>query len=285
MIRRGSETILFDCGEGSQQQMMRASGNTNFRVKAIFITHWHADHFLGILGLLQTLSFYGRTEDLIIYGPLGIHEYVEYIRILSGKLRFLIRGREMSDGRTENFSGYSVTAFKTHHRIIGIGYTLIEEKRPGKFDREAAIALGVPIGPLFSCLQAGEPVNVKHEDEEITIFPQQVMGEMRTGRKIVYTGDTRPMYNSAPESLTGADLLIHDATYIDKDKVRAEEFFHSTASEAGKVGRFLKAKRLALVHISSRYTQTADHVREAESEYEGEILAPYDLDYLEIPYS
>lgn len=285
MIKRGSETILFDCGEGSQQQMMRASGNTNFRVKAIFITHWHADHFLGILGLLQTLSFYGRTDDLTIYGPQGIHEYIGNIRALSGKLKFSLEGTEMRDGSTEVFSGYTITAFKTRHRITGIGYALTEEDRHGKFNREAAIALGVPIGPLFSRLQTGESVRVNKEGEEITIYPEQVIGEKRAGRKLVYTGDTRPMYNSAPQFLSGADLLIHDATYIDKDNDRAEEFFHATASDAGKAGRVLYAKRLALVHISSRYTHTIDHVREAKNEFDGEIIAPYDLDYLDIPYS
>lgn len=283
MIRRGSDTILFDCGEGAQQQMMRAK--TGFTVNAIFITHWHADHYLGIFGLVETMSFNGRTEPLTIYGPKGVEGFVDIIKTLTQKIPFTLTGVEVSDGDVTIFDGYSVAAFKTYHGMESVGYILEEDMRPGKFDREAAIALGVKPGPLFGKLQRGNSVEIEKDGEKITITPKQVMGDMRYGRKIIYTGDTRPVKNKN-EILSGADLLIHEATFDEEEGLeRAKEVWHSTAKEAGEIASVLKPKILALVHMSSRYTSTANHLRDAREVFDGEIIAPSDLTTVEISYS
>jgi ribonuclease Z len=283
MVRRGSDTLLFDCGEGAQQQMMRA--RTGFTVDAVFVTHWHADHFLGIAGLVQTLSFTGRTDPLPVYGPAWVHEAVSAIRSLSRfSLRFSISSVQMSHGSEIRFSGYTVQAFATDHGMESFGYILVEDERPGRFNRDQAVALGIPPGPLFGRLQRGETVCVAQDGESVHVSPDQVMGPPRPGRKIVYTGDTRPVTSRIRETAQNPDLLIHDATYDDADKERAAEVFHATAREAGEVAAALHARTLALVHISSRYTSAAGHVRDAERVFSGTVLAPSDLDLVEIPF-
>ena len=192
MIRRGTDTLLFDCGEGAQQQMMRA--RCGFTVDAIFVTHWHADHFLGIFGLVQTMSFNGRTGPLSIYGPVWVHEFVETIKKISRfNLKFTLDSVELSDGSWVRFDGYTVTGFSVSHGMPALGYVLEEDPRPGRFDRERAIELGVPPGPLFGRLQRGETIRVTKDGQEREVQPSDVMGAPRPGRKIVYTGDTRPV--------------------------------------------------------------------------------------------
>lgn len=283
MVRRGSDTLLFDCGEGAQQQMMRA--RTGFLVDAIFITHWHADHFLGVLGLVQTMSFNGRTEPLVIYGPEGVYEFVEHTRQL-GKTRlgFDLQPVRLAPGSTVRFDGYQVEAFATCPGMPSLGYVLREDGRPGRFNREKAIALGVPPGPLFGCLQRGETVTVEHEGKEVTVTPDQIMGQARLGRTVIYSGDTRPLHHGPLGGLEDADLLIHDATFDDSERERASEVFHSSAGEAGEAAAALGAHTLALVHISSRYTSTANHIQDARKKFEGEVIAPPDLTMVEIPF-
>ena len=283
MIRRGSDTILFDCGEGAQQQMMRA--RTGFTVDAIFITHWHADHFLGIIGLVQTLSFNGRKEPLIIYGPEWVHEFVTELRHLCRfNVKFPVQSEELAHGVSIMFEGYQVRAFATDHGMASLGYALVEEPRPGRFDREQAIALGIPPGPLFGRLQRGEPVSIVKDGVTVEITPEQVMGPPRPGRAVVYTGDTRPVIKDLISVVDHADLLIHDATYDDAAVERAREVFHSTSGEAGDVAGRLTADTLALVHISSRYTSTASHIRDAAKRFCGKVIVPDDLDMFEIPF-
>ncbi|KUG20084.1 ribonuclease z [hydrocarbon metagenome] len=287
MVRRGSDAILFDCGEGAQQQMMRA--RTGFSVDAIFITHWHADHFLGVFGLIETLSFTGRTEPLPIYGPDGVSEFVEIVHTIHRHaIRFPLCPVELDHTAVVTFEGYCVKAFATRHTAASLGYVLVEEPRPGRFNRERAIELGVPPGPLFGKLQRGESVSVVQDGVSREVFPDDVLGAPRPGRKIVYTGDTRPLH--APpdpglfEMIRDADLLIHDGTFDDQEQQRAREVFHSTAGEAGEAARHFNAGRLALTHISSRYTSTANHIRDAKKRYEGIVIAPADLTMLEIQY-
>jgi ribonuclease Z len=283
MVRRGSDTLLFDCGEGAQQQMMRA--RTGFTVDAVFVTHWHADHFLGIAGLVQTLSFTGRKSPLPIYGPSWVHEAVSAIRSLSRfSLRFPLSSVQMGHGSEIRFPGYTVFAFATDHGMESVGYILVEDERPGRFNREQAVALGVPPGPLFGRLQRGETVCVARNGENVHVMPDQVMGPPRPGRSIVYTGDTRPVHTKIRDMVQNPDLLIHDATYDDQERERAAEVFHATASEAGEAARILGARTLALVHISSRYTTVAGHVRDAGKAFAGTVIVPSDLDLLEIPY-
>ncbi|HJJ59075.1 MAG TPA: ribonuclease Z [Methanocorpusculum sp.] len=282
LIRRGSDTLLFDCGEGAQQQMMRLK--TGFIVNAAFITHWHADHYLGLFGLIETMSFSGRTEPMTIYGPAGIDKYVDVIRTLTPKIPFVLEAVEVSPRDVIRFDGYSVCVFKTYHGMDSVGYVLEEDMRPGRFNREGAIALGVKPGPLFGKLQRGIPVEIEQGGEKVTILPEQVMGGRRPGRKIVYTGDTRPL-REPDEMLMQADLLIHEATFDEEmGSSHAKEVWHSTAKEAGGVASLLSPKQLALVHISSRYTTASGHVREAKEVFEGEVFAPNDLTTVEIPF-
>jgi ribonuclease Z len=283
MIRRGSDTLLFDCGEGAQQQMMRA--RTGFVVDAVFITHWHADHFLGLAGLVQTMSFTGRKEALTVYGPPWVDEFVDDLRHLGRfNLKYPLNAGEMSPGSSVQFNGYTVTAFGVDHGMAGLGYVLAEDQRLGRFDREKAVSLGVPPGPLFGRLQRGEEVTVERAGRPAIVVPGDVMGPGRPGRKVVYTGDTRPIPEQLSALGTGADLLIHDATYDDEDLDRAREVYHSTAGEAGDVASHLQARTLALVHISSRYTGTATHIRDATKRFGGTVIAPADLDMIDVPF-
>lgn len=283
LIRRGSDTILFDCGEGSQQQMMRA--RTGFTVDAVFITHWHADHYLGLPGLVQTMSFMGRKEPLMLYGPKWIDEFTENLEGISKtRLGFKIIPNEIRENSVIPFDGYTVRAFSSKHAMPCLGYILAEDERPGRFDREKAISLGIRPGPLFGKLQRGDSIKIERDGKEIVIHPSDVMGPPRPGRKIVYTGDTRPDCDDWIKYGEGADLLIHDSTYDDSEKERAIEVFHSTAGEAGEIGSKINAQRLALVHISSRYTNMTNHIRDAGKQYRSEIIAPEDLDMIEIPF-
>ncbi|MCQ1537567.1 ribonuclease Z [Methanocalculus taiwanensis] len=281
MVRRGSDTLLFDCGEGAQQQMMRV--RTGFTVDAIFISHWHADHYLGIFGLLETMGFNGRRDPIRLYGPRRIYEMVSIIRQLNPGISFPIEAAELRDGEAILFDGYRVIPFATRHGCESYGFILEEDQRPGRFDREEAISLGVPPGPFFGRLQRGDSISILVDGEEMTITPDQVMGPARPGRKLVYTGDTRPL-RIWPDAAYRADLLIHDATFDDAESARADEVFHSTAGMAGLAARDTGAERLALVHISSRYTQTATHIQDAKRHYQGEILFPNDCTMIEIPF-
>lgn len=283
MIRHGSDTLLFDCGEGAQQQMMRA--RCGFTINAIFITHWHADHFLGVFGLVQTMSFNGRTEPLTIYGPEWVHEFVKTLRLVARfNLKFPMESVELSHGSWVRFDGYTVHAFGVNHGIPALGFVLEEDPRPGRFNREQAIVLGVPPGPLFGRLQRGESVTVGSGNDLVEVHPDQVMGKSRPGRKIVYTGDTRAIPPAVMDAAHDADLLIHDSTYDETEAARAAEFYHATAAQAGEAASALSARALVLVHISSRYTDANAHISDARKKYSGTIIAPNDLDMLEVTF-
>ena len=266
--------------------MMRAK--CGLSVNSIFISHWHADHFLGIIGLLQTMSFQGRTEDITIYGPEGVFEIVEDMRQIcrnTSKFRFQIERIRVEPGDVISLSGFTITALPTDHGVIGVGYLFQENERPGRFDRERAIELGVEPGPLFGKLQRGQEVTVQNGDETITVSPDQVLGAPRRGRSILYTGDTRPVYQKlrpyVPEVL---DLMIHDATFDASEADRAREFHHSTAFDAGIAGSALNALSLALFHVSPRYTNIDSHIRDANQVYHGEVFVPPDLSTREIAF-
>nr|WP_320161167.1 ribonuclease Z [uncultured Methanoregula sp.] len=283
MIRRGSDTLLFDCGEGAQQQMMRS--RCGFTINAIFVTHWHADHFLGIFGLVQTMSFNGRTEPLTIYGPEWVHDFVATLRhVARFNLKFPMESVELGHGSWVRFDGYTVSAFSVNHGLPALGFVLEEDPRPGRFDRERAIELGVPPGPLFGKLQRGEAVKIGTGDSAIEIRPDQILGQPRPGRKIVYTGDTRSVHHGIMDIAHDADLLIHDATYDESEAARASEFYHATAAQAGEAATALNARTLVLIHTSSRYTDIQAHVSDARKKYAGPIVVPNDLDMIEVPF-
>lgn len=283
LVRRGSDTLLFDCGEGAQQQMMRA--RCGFTVDAIFVTHWHADHFLGIFGLVQTMSFNGRTDPLTIYGPEWVHEFVTILKSVARfNLKFSLEAVELAQGSWVRFNGYTVTAFSVSHGIPALGYILEEDTRPGRFSREQAIALGVPPGPLFGRLQRGETIRIGTGDESREVQPDQVMGPGRPGRKIVYTGDTRAIHSRLMGSAMDADLLVHDATYDEAEADHGADFFHATARQAGEAASALHARKLVLIHTSSRYTDALAHINDAKSAFTGPVVAPSDLDMIEVPF-
>ena len=248
-VRRESELFLFDCGEGTQQQMMRAK--TGMKITAIFITHFHADHVLGIPGLLQTLSLQGRTEPLEIYGPKGVRRFLYHLLSLGyASKNFDVKAIELQHGDVIRRQNYEIRAFKTEHNIRSIGYVLEEAMRPGKFNRERAIELGLKPGPLFSKLQHGESVFVNGRE----IRPEDVLGPPRPGRKIVYTGDTRPC-ESVIQAAENADILIHDGSLSENEKELAIEYMHSTVTEAAEVAAQANVRKLILTHISARYDE------------------------------
>jgi len=257
-VRRESELFLFDCGEGTQQQMMRAK--TGMKITAIFITHFHADHVLGIPGLLQTLSLQGRTEPLEIYGPKGVKRFLYHLLSLGyASKNFDVRAIELQHGDVIRRQNYEIRAFKTEHNIRSIGYVLEEAMRPGKFNRERAIELGLKPGPLFSKLQHGESVFVNGRE----IRPEDVLGPPRPGRKIVYTGDTRPC-ESVIQAAENADILIHDGSLSENEKELAIEYMHSTVTEAAEVAAKANVRKLILTHISARYD--AEDAKKLEEE-------------------
>lgn len=271
--------MLFDCGEGTQQQMMRAK--TGMKLTSIFITHFHADHFLGIPGLIQTMSFNGRTEPLDIYGPRWTKQLVRLLIELGYyKLGFQIVPHELEGGDVIDRGDYIVRAVATDHGVPSLGYVLEEKKRTGRFNRERAIELGIPVGPLFSKLQKGEPVTINGR----VIMPSDVVGAGRPGRKLVYSGDTRPCESLAKES-EGADLLIHDGTLADELHDWALETKHTTAGEAAQLARKARVKQLVLTHISSRYSESTEMLlRDAKNIFENVKIANEFME-IEIPLS
>jgi ribonuclease Z len=259
-VKRENELIIFDCGEGVQRQMIRARMGFHKKTK-IFITHMHGDHVLGLPGVMQTMSLLNREKELEVYGPVGIEAFVEAMeRTVQFALTFPITVNEICEGIACEEKEYRVQAVCADHVISALAYAFIERPRPGRFNEERAINLGVPKGPLWSKLQHGG--NVKLSNGKI-IRPDDVLGKQRSGRKLVYTGDTRPS-RALLELSKDADLLIHEATLGDELKERAFEDGHSTPSQAAKIAKSARAKRLVLTHLSARYTTTDSLLKQAK---------------------
>ena len=277
-LQREGKFYLFDCGEGTQRQMMRFG--TGFSLDAVFITHLHADHFLGLIGLTRTLSLQGRTEPLPVYGPPRSEPILsQAIHLGLDRLAFPVKIHELRPGEGVRGDGYGVQAYENRHGTSSVGYVLREGPRPGRFDVERARTLGVPEGPLFGRLHRGEVVEV----EGRTIAPEEVVGPPRSGRSVVYTGDTRPC-RGTKEVAADADLLIHDATFGDDERDRAAETYHTTARQAGELARTVGARRLVLTHLSARYAQNASPLeRQARAAFPGARVA-YDGLSVEIPF-
>ncbi len=280
-VRREGERLLFDCGEGTQRQMMRYG--TGFDVSHLFVSHLHGDHVLGIPGLLQTLEFNDRSDPVAIHVPNGRRRAMR--NLLDGtatRPSFPLRIREVGGGDVAYRSGeFEIRAFETQHRTKSVGYALVEDDRKGRFDRERAEELGVPPGPLFSRLHEGEDVEL---DDGTAVRSEQVVGDPRPGRRFVYTGDTRPV-DATVEAAEGADLLVHDATFTDDEAGRAGATGHSTAHESAEVASRADAKRLALTHVSSRYAgYVAPLAEEAREVFDGEAFVPDDGDEVEVPF-
>ncbi len=281
LINREGDRLLFDAGEGTQRQMMRYG--TGFTVSAIFLTHLHGDHVLGLPGLLQTWSFQDRERPVDIHTPAGTADRLsEFLFSLEERPGYPVRIHEVEPGATaRRWDDYEVRAFRTDHRTRAVGYALVEEDRKGRFDRARAEELGIPVGPKFSTLHDGDPVELA---DGTVIIPEQVVGDPRPGRRVVYTGDTLPTKTTVAAAAS-ADLLIHDATFTSEHRKRARETAHATAREAGRIAADADAKRLALTHISSRYTgRPSEHETEAAEVYDGTIILAQDGRVVEVPY-
>lgn len=280
LLRRDGDRFLFDVGEGTQRQMMRFS--TGFDISTIFLTHLHGDHVLGLPGLLQTLDFNERTASLDIYTPAGTTGAVEHLLEATGATpdyRVQVRAAPPGAAIIEH-DEYTVHSFETDHRTRSVGYALVEAERKGRFDRERAEELGVPVGPQFQELHEGSSVEL--EDGTI-VQPEEVVGEPRPGRRVVYTGDTRPT-DSVIAAASDADLLIHDAMFAHDMHDRAQQTGHSTVQQAVDVAHRAGVKRLALTHLSSRYANNIAQLEGAAETFENDAVIPDDGDSLTIPY-
>ena len=279
LIQRKGEQIMFDCGEGVQRQMIKAKAGFHRKTK-VFITHMHGDHVLGLPGLLQTMALLDRERKLDVYGPPGIKRFLEDIReTVQFVLTFPVEIHEIHEaGVVCEEQEYAVQAVWANHVIPSLAYALVEKPRPGKFHPEKAKVLGVPEGPLWSKLQHGH--KAKLQDGRV-VKPEDVTGPLRTGRKIVYSGDTRP-FKGFVKFAAGADLLIHDATLDDELAERAEEDGHSTPDQAAKHAKKAKVKQLILTHISARYDDTSILLEQAQKIFKNTQVAE-DFMKIEIP--
>lgn len=271
LIRRGGEQILLDCGEGTQRQLIRSVGLPD--VDSVFLTHYHADHWLGLPGMLKSFALRERTKPLSVYGPRGLDELMERMRFVYGRLPYELKVIELEPMEVVAGAGYVIAAVPVRHKGQAYGYVLVEDARPGQFDPELARSLGVTPGPEFGRLQRGQTVN--------GVAPEQVMGPARPGRKIVVSGDTAPC-----EALTiaahKADLLVHESTFAEEEADRALETSHSTARQAATVAREADVRLLALTHMSSRYP--GGQLRHEAREVFAATEAPRDGDTIEIPF-
>jgi len=279
-VRRKTELLLFDCGEGTQRQMIQAGVGFHRKAK-VFVTHMHGDHVLGLPGLLQTMSLLGRTKKLEIFGPRGIKAFVEAIsQTVRFSLTFPVQVSEVEAGLVCEEKEYEVFAAQSDHIDNSLAYALIEKPRPGRFNIEKARKLGVPEGPLWSKLQGGS--SVKLPSGKI-VKPEMVLGHPRPGRKIVYSGDTGQSENLV-KLAENADLLIHEATFDDELTERAMEDGHSTPSMAAETAKKAAVKRLVLTHISARYKDAGLLLEQARKAFVNTDVAE-DFLRLELPLS
>jgi ribonuclease Z len=248
-LKRAGEVILFDCGEGTQRQFQK-SNLSYMQISKVFITHYHGDHFLGIPGLIQTMQLNDRKIPLHIYGPKGLNKLLNQLLSLGYfKPNYQIIGREIDEGDVLKFEGYSIHIMRVKHGIPALGYALIEDMRPGKFNKSKALKLGIPEGPLFSKLQKGETITLKDNRK---INPIMVLGPDRKGRKVVISGDTTPIEKMV-DFAKDADILIHDSTFESEFEEVSTDYGHTTAFQAGEIASKANVDRLYLIHISPRY--------------------------------
>jgi ribonuclease Z len=278
-IHREGETLLFECGEGTQRQMMRFG--VSFALSEIFFTHFHADHFLGVIGLIRTLGLQGRPEPLLLYGPRGAKKVLgEAMKLGVERVPFPVEITELRPGESIKKDGYEIHAFATEHGGGSIGYALKEHERRGRFDVDKAKAMGIPEGPLWGKLSKGETVGLP---DGRTVGPEGLVGPARPGRLVAFTGDTRPCA-SVVDAVQGADLLIHEATFGEEEKDRAKETGHSTAKEAAQVALAAQAKRLVLCHLSARYSVTADELVTEAKEVFPAVTVARDGQEIDVPF-
>jgi ribonuclease Z len=277
LVRRGGERLLFDCAEGTQRQLMRSSLGLP-DLEEIFLTHYHADHTLGLPGMLKTFALRGRDLPLRLFGPPGLRELLAELRHIVGKLTYQVETVEVRPGQTLERDGYRILVFPVHHGVSAAGYAVDEEPRPGEFDAAAADVLGIPFGPERGALQRGESVTL---GDGAVVTPDAVIGAPRRGRRIVITGDTAPV-ETVQVLAEGADVLVHEATFSEEERGRAEETLHSTARQAGEVAAAARVRLLALTHFSPRYFGP-ELLDEAKAVFPATV-APRDFDVIEVPF-
>ena len=271
LIRRGGERMLFDCGEGTQRQLISSVGLLD--LDDIFLTHFHADHWLGLPGMLKTFDLRARETPLCLYGPRGLRTLLADVMRFTGRTSFELRIVELEPHEVLERDGYRIVAVPVDHRSPAYAYVLSEDERPGVFDPDAAVAAGLTPGPEFGRVQRGETVR--------GVAPEQVMGAPRRGRKIAISGDTRPC-DSLREAAHGADALVHEATFAIEEAERAFETGHSTAAQAAGVARDAEVRMLALYHFSIRYPVGV--LRDEAREIFPSTVLPRDFDAIEIPF-
>ena len=279
-VRQGREHYLVDCGEGTQRQMIRYG--TGFDVTAICFTHFHADHYIGAIGFVRTLSMLGRGRPLDVYGPAPARRFLEEL-LLGGTdpMSFEIRIHEVLPGDSIRRDGATLVPWATHHRITSVGWVLQEDARPGRFHPERAREAGVPEGEMWGELQRGRPVTLPGGR---LVLPEGIVERPRRGRRVAVSGDTRPCAATA-EAARGADLLVHECTFGDAEGARAVETTHSTAREAGRMAREAGVERLVLTHLSTRYdTDPSSLLSQAAEEFPGVIEVARDGLVIEMSY-
>jgi ribonuclease Z len=275
LLRRGGERLLFDCGEGTQRQLLRSAGLVD--IEHVFVTHFHADHWLGLPGMLKTFSLRARETPIDVYGPPGLEALFRVFDPVIGRLTYELRLHELEPRTPLERDGYAIAPFEVEHGVRALGYVLVEDQRPGRFDESRARELGVEPGPDYARLQGGEPVTGSKGE----VLPEQVLGEPRPGRKVVIAGDTAPC-EMTRVAAHGADLLVHEATFATDEAERARETLHSTAHAAAEIARDAQVRLLALTHISPRYA--GPELRDEAREVFDRTIVPRDLDRVEIPF-
>jgi len=277
LLRRGGERLLFDCAEGTQRQLLRSNVGL-IELREVFLTHYHADHYLGLPGMLKTFALRGREVPITIYGPPGLRDLFDAMRRIFGRLTYTVELKELRPGDQLVREDYRLVTFAVAHGVSAVGYSLVEDPRPGRFDVQAADALGIPAGPERGALQRGESVTLP---DGRTITPDNVLGAPRPGRKVVIAGDGGPA-ESVIEAARGADVLVHEATFCEDERDRARETQHSTALEAAGVARAAEAELLALTHLSNRYFG-GEVAREARTIFPNTVV-PKDFDTIDVRF-
>jgi ribonuclease Z len=276
LVRRGGDRLLVDCGEGTQRQLLRSEAGL-VDLEHVLLTHLHADHVLGLPGMLKTFALRGRDLPIVVYGPRGTGALLRALGVVIGRLTYELRVVELRPGEMVERDGYRLVAFEVKHGGNALGYALREDGRPGRFDVAAADALGVPDGPARGALQRGEGVELP---DGRTVRPTEVLGHARRGRSVVLTGDTAPTA-SVVEAASGADVLVHEATFLADERARARETEHSTAGEAALAARAAGVALLALTHVSARYA--GSEVEEEARQLFPDTVVPRDFDVIEVP--
>ena len=277
LLRRGGERLLFDCGEGTQRQMLRSTVGL-VELREVFVSHFHADHYLGLPGMLKTFALRGRELPLTVYGPPGLRDLFGALRRIFGKLTYPLELQELRPGDVLERGDYNLVTFPVAHAVQSLGFALVEHPRPGRFDVDGADALGVPAGRERGLLQRGESITV---DDGRVVTPDQVLGPPRPGRKVVLSGDTAPS-TTVLEAARGAEVLVHEATFLEEERERAEETGHATALDAAELAREAEVGLLALTHLSNRYFGP-EVAREARTIFP-ETVVPKDFDVIDVPF-